>query len=192
MKAQLIGTALLAAALAACGGKASFTVGGTIGGLGNQGLVLQNGSDTVTVAAGATSFAFPNSIDYGTDYNVTIKTQPDHMTCVVQNPSGSAGRTTVIQVVITCAQNTYSLSGVVKNLLGDGLALVNGSSSGIISVPKASTPDTSFKITGIPVGDAYGLSVLTQPSNPAQVCTIANGTGVMGDADRANVVVTCQ
>jgi hypothetical protein len=44
----------------------------------------------------------------------------------------------------------------------------------------------------IPVGDAYGLSVLTQPSNPAQVCTIANGTGVMGDANRTNVVVTCQ
>jgi hypothetical protein len=190
MKAQLIGAALLAAALAACGGKASFTVGGTIGGLGNQGLVLQNGSDTLTVAAGATSFAFPNSIDYGTEYHVSIKTQPEHMTCVVQNPSGSAGRTTVIQVVITCTQNTYTVGGKVVNLLGDGLVLVNGSSSGTIPIQKGAT---SFEVfPAIPVGDAYGLSVLTQPSNPAQVCTIANGTGVMGDANRTNVVVTCQ
>lgn len=191
MKAKLIGAALLAAALAACGGKASFTVGGSISGLSNQGLVLQNnGGDPLTVGAGATSFAFPNSISYGTEYQVTIKSQPDHMTCSVVNPTGSAGHTTSINVVISCAQNAYTLSGSVVGLLGDGLVLVNGSSSGKIAIAKT---DTKFQVfPTIPVGDSYGLSVLTQPSNPAQVCTIANGTGVMGDANRDNVVVTCQ
>ena len=193
MKAQLIGAALLAAALAACGGKASFTVGGTVSGLTNQGLVLQNGGETVAVAAGSTSFAFPNSISYGTEYNVSIKSQPDHMTCSVVNPIGSAGHTTTINVLVSCAQNSYSLSGVVKNLRNDGLVIVNGSSSGQIAIAKpASGTDTTFQINGIPVGDSYGLSVLTQPNNPAaQVCTIANGSGVMGDANRDNVVITC-
>lgn len=190
MKAYMIGAAaLLAAVLGGCGGKASFTVGGTISGLNNPGLVLQNGNDTVTVAAGATSFRFNNGIDYGTEYNVTIKTQPEHMTCSVINPIGSAGRTTVIDVGISCQQNTYRLGGSVVNLQGDGLLLVNGSSSGSISIAKGST---SFIAGVIPVGQAYGLAVLTQPKEPAQVCTIQNGVGVMGDADRLNAVVTCQ
>jgi len=192
MKAKLIGATLLAATLAACGGKASFTIGGTISGLGNQGLVLQNdGGDDIHVTAGATSFSFPNSISYGTNYNVTIKTQPDHMTCVVANPIGSAGHTTSINVVITCSQNSYILSGSVIGYSGDGLTLVNGSSSGTIAVAKGAT---GFALPAkIAVGDAYGLSVLTQPSNPTQTCTFDAGTntGVMGDADRSNVVLRC-
>ena len=190
MKAKLIGAALLAAALAACGGKASFTVGGTISGLSNPGLVLQvNGGETVTVPAGATSFSFPNTLSYGTQYEVKVKTQPDHMTCTPQNGLGSAGRTATINVVVVCSQNTYALGGKIVNLKGTGLVLINGSSNGQLSVAKEAT---EFSITGIPVGTAYGLSVLKQPTEPAQVCSITNATGVMGDADRMNVVVTCQ
>lgn len=191
MKVQLIGAAVLAAALAACGGKASFTVGGSIAGLSNPGLVLQvNGGDTINVPSGATSYSFPNGIDYGTEYTVSIKTQPAHMTCdFATTPTGSAGRTTTINVVLNCVQNDYVLGGSVVNLQGEGLTLVNGSSSGTLPIAKGAT---EFRLlTEIKVGDAYGLSVLTQPTNPAQQCTIANGTGVMGDADRMNVVVTC-
>jgi hypothetical protein len=191
MKAQLMGAVLLAAALAGCGGKAKFTIGGSVSGLANQGLVLQNnGGSDLTVNAGATSFSFPNSISYGTEYNVTIKTQPDHMTCGVANPTGSAGHTTTISIVISCTQNSYALGGSVVNLQGENLVLVNGSSSGQIAIAKGAT---SFVLPApIPVGTAYGLSVLTQPSNPSQTCTVSNGTGVMGDAARANVVVDCR
>ena len=31
----------------------------------------------------------------------------------------------------------------------------------------------------------------TQPSNPLQVCTVANGTGTMGDADVTDVAIAC-
>ncbi len=187
MKAKRIGAALLAATLAACGGKASFVVGGQISGLSNQGLVLQlDGGSDLAVAAGATTFSFPNTISYGTEYHVTIKTQPDHMTCSVANPTGSAGHTTSINVVISCAQNAYTLGGTISNLTGDGLVLVNGS-NGSLTVVKGAT---SFTMGGtIPVGTAYGLSVYTQPAN--QTCSIANGSGVMGDANRTNVVVSC-
>ncbi|MCC2632611.1 MAG: hypothetical protein K0S48_497 [Ramlibacter sp.] len=190
MKAKLLGAALLAAlALAACGGKASFTVSGTIIGLTNQGLVLQNnGADPLPVQAGATSFSFPNSISYGKEYNVTVKTHPEHMTCEPQNGTGSAGRTASINVVINCAQNTYALGGTISNLKGEGLVLINGSAGGQLALAKDAT---EFTMGQIPVGTAYGLSVLTQPKNPTQQCTIANGTGVMGDGDRRNVIITC-
>jgi hypothetical protein len=186
MKVQLIGAALLAATLAACGGKATFTIGGTITGLANPGLVLQNdGGDDLAVAAGASSYSFPHSISYGTEYHVTIKTQPDHMTCVVPVPNGSAGHTTSINVVISCSQNTYTLGGTVTGLTADNLVLVNGSAT--IPIAKGST---TFTVPGaIAVGDAYGLSVFTQPTG--QKCSIANGSGVMGDANRNNVVVSC-
>jgi len=187
MKAQLIGAALLAATLAACGGKASFVVGGQISGLNNQGLVLQlDGGNDLPVAAGATTFSFPGSISYGTEYTVSVKTQPDHMFCSIANPNDSAGRTTSINVVISCAQNAYTLGGSVSNLTTDGLIVVNGAGSSLTVVKGA----TTFTMPGtIPVGTAYGLSVLVQPTG--QTCTITNGSGVMGDANRTNAAISC-
>lgn len=199
MKAQLIGAALLAAILAGCGGKASFVVGGSVSGLNNQGLVLQdNGGSDLPVAAGATSFSFPNSISYGTEYKVSIKSQPEHMTCQVLNPTGSAGHTTVINIVVSCSQNSYSLGGTITGLKLDGLVLVNGA-SGSVTLTKTAT---SFTMPGtIPVGTPYGVSVLTQPSQTdatsgvttTQTCAIVQGTGsgIMGDANVNNIQVNC-
>lgn len=199
MKAQLIGAAVLAAALAGCGGKASFTVGGTISGLNNDGLVLQvNGGSDLAVAAGATTFSFPDSISYGTDYTVTFKSQPAHMTCGFLGGTniGSAGHTTTINVVISCSQNSYTLGGTVATIAKDGtsgafsgdkLVLVNGS-NGQLTI---ATGATTFTMPGtIPVGTSYGLSVFTQPTG--QTCTISNGSNVMGDAAVSNVAVSCQ
>jgi hypothetical protein len=183
-------------ALAACGGKASFAINGVfINGAGaevgvpNSGLVLQNGSDTVSVPAGASRFTFPNTIDYGTEYNVTVKTQPAHMTCgpVGGSNIGSAGRTTAINVLMSCSQNSYALSGTISGLTAEGLSIINGSNGTGLTLAKDAT---TFKYPeAIPVGVAYGLSVLTQPAGLR--CAIANGTDVMGDADRANIVITC-
>ncbi|KQV47717.1 MULTISPECIES: hypothetical protein [unclassified Duganella] len=196
MKIQVIGAALLAAALAACGGKADFVVGGPITGLSNPNLVLVNNGEELKVASGATSFSFPNSISYGTEYNVTIKTQPDHMNCEVVGGKGSAGHTTTISIGIACALKQYTVGGKVVSiakdntsgpLSADKLVLVNGSSSGQIAIAKGAT---SFVIPGfLPYGTAYGLSVFTQAEG--QDCKITNGSGVVGDADRTDVVVTC-
>ncbi len=190
MKAKLIAAALLAAALAACGGKASFTLGGSISGLANQGLILQNnGGNDLAVNAGATSFSFPNGISYGTEYKVSIKQQPDHMTCAFLGGTevGSAGHTTSINIVLSCSQNAYTVGGTVEGLTGGDLVLVNGSATGSFTVTKGAT---SFTVPGtIPVGTAYGVTVLTQPAG--QTCSVSNGSGVMGDAPRTNIVVKC-
>ncbi|WP_431476469.1 hypothetical protein [Massilia eburnea] len=190
MKAKFIAAALLAAALAACGGKASFTLGGSISGLANQGLILQNnGGNDLPVNAGATSFSFPNGISYGTEYKVSIKQQPDHMTCAFLGGTevGSAGHTTSINIVLSCSQNAYTVGGTVEGLTGGDLVLVNGSATGSFTVTKGAT---SFTVPGtIPVGTAYGVTVLTQPAG--QTCSVSNGSGVMGDAPRTNIVVKC-
>lgn len=187
MKVQFFGAVLLAASVAGCGGKASFVVGGTLSGLNNQGLVLQlDGGNDLPVAAGATSFSFPNSISYGTEYTVTIKSQPAHMTCTVVNPTGSAGHTTVINVGISCSQNSYTLGGTITGLTTDGLVIVNGA-NGSLTVTKGAA---TFTMPGsLPVGTAYGLTVYTQPTG--QSCSITHDSGVMGDANVTSAVVTC-
>ena len=206
MKAKYVGTAAAVAAalvLSACGGKASFQISGTVltsagTPIANSGLVLANGSDTVAVALGQSTFTFPNSVSYGTEYNVTVQTQPQHMTCAVLNPHGSAGQTTSISVSVQCVQNAYAVGGTVSNLKVDGLTIINGSGSAITPIASGAT---TFTYGGtIPVGTPYGLTIYTQPSQKdattgvvtTQTCTLVNGTGVMGDAERRDVVITCQ
>ena len=40
-------------------------------------------------------------------------------------------------------------------------------------------------------GDAYSVTVKTQPSNPAQTCTVRNGSGTIDKSDVTNVLVSC-
>lgn len=185
------------AALAACGGKAQFTVQGSITGLVNNGLILANGSDTVSVPSGATRFAFGKQIDYGTDYNITVKQNPAHMNCAVSGATGSAGHNVTIESLVTCVQNEYALTGQFTGLTAaaDGTArtvtLVNGSAGGTIVISSASATAGAgdFSFGTIQDGQAYGVTVLTQPAG--LVCTLANGTGVMHEVAISNLLLTC-
>jgi hypothetical protein len=194
-----VATLAAVAALAGCGGKAQFTVQGSITGLANSGLILANGSDTVSVPSGATSFAFSRQIDYGTDYFITVKQYPAHMTCAVTSgASGSAGHNVAIQAVVACAQNEYTLGGQFTGLTAaaDGtartLVLLNGSASTPVSISSASgtagAGDFVFSAT-VPDGQAYGVTVLTQPTG--LFCTVTNGTGVMHEVAVSNLLVSC-
>lgn len=178
----------LAVGLSACGGKASFTVGGIIDKLAYPGLVLVNGSDTVTPAANATTFAFPKGIDYGTTYDVTVKTQPAHQTCTIPNGKDTAGRMATISIVVSCSTNAYAIGGTVTGLTAEGLVLTNGSTGGTAPVPKDSTT-FSFLNNPVTYGDTFGVTVLTQPAG--LTCSVANGTRTMGDATVTDIAVTC-
>jgi hypothetical protein len=204
MKAFPVRTTAAAAlllALAACGGKASFDVAGvfvTSQGisqpLANSGLVLQNGSDNLSVPVGATTFKFANSISYGTEYDIKVLNQPNHMTCSVVNGSGSAGHTATIAASVICTQNTYSIGGTVSGITDDYVVtLTNGSTGGQVTLTK-DTANFTFA-TPVADGQAYGVTVLSITSATIKDvklgCSVANGTDVMGNANRANIVVTC-
>src|ERR1700683_630730 len=54
----------------------TFTVGGSVSGLGGRGLVRQNtGGNDLRLAASGT-FAFSTALASGAAFNVTVKTQP--------------------------------------------------------------------------------------------------------------------
>ena len=127
--AALRGVYLLTAALAltACGGKSSsstssFTIGGSISGLNAGSVVLANGSATVTVAAGATSWVLPGSFASGSAYSVTVETQPAGVLCEVSGGSGAALPGDLTDVAVDCSDygqwiwegglNTVNAAGV--------------------------------------------------------------------------------
>ena len=177
----------LALGLVACGGSEKFTIRGGITGLAQPGLVLENKGTTITIAPNATTFSFPEAIDYGDTYRVTVKTDPAHQNCHVRGGAGTAGQYVDIDMLVECFQNAYSIGGKVSGLTVDGLVLANGSSGGTVTLLKDTTAFTFAKL--VPDGATYGVTVLTQPTGLH--CTVANGVGTMGEAKIENLEVTC-
>ena len=184
--------------LAACGGKASFDVSGTITGLDYDGLVLSNNGENLPRPAFSNSFTFPTRIDYGSSYSIIIATvaqQPLHETCVVSNGSGSAGHTATIAATVTCLLNTFTIGGTVNGLpAGRSIVLANGSTGGTVTVtaPDPTAPVPFTFPAPVKYGVAYGVTVLPQTPPLAELrCDVQNGTGLMGDAAIATITVTC-
>jgi N-acetylneuraminic acid mutarotase len=95
--------------LVACGGGgkssngASYTIAGTITGLDVGSVVLANGTATVTIAAGATSWTFAGSFPSTSSYAVTVVTQPAAELCEVSNGIGATLPGDVDSVTVACS-----------------------------------------------------------------------------------------
>ena len=94
----------------------TFNVGGTISGLTAAGLVLANGTDTLSVPAGASSFTMPTAVAHGSEYKVTVTTQPAGLTCDVANGTGSVGANAVTNIAVTCTDPPLSVGGSISGL----------------------------------------------------------------------------
>jgi hypothetical protein len=171
-----------------CGNAVTFTIAGTVAGLTGTGLVLQdNAGNNLPVTANG-SFTFTTGIASGSAYNVTVLTQPSSpaQTCTVTNGSGKA-TANVTNVQVNCGNAvSYTIAVTVAGLTGTGLVLQNNASN---NLPVTANGSFTFT-TGIASGSAYNVTVLTQPSNPAQTCTVTNGSG-KATANVTNVQVNC-
>ena len=163
-----------------------FSLGGTISGLGNNaGLTLTNGSDTLAVAAGSTSFTMPKPVAFGSRYSVAVQTAPAGLTCTASNASGTMPASNVASVAIACSDQSYTLGGTIGGLISGGMMLANGGDTLAVN-PGAS----SFTMpTAVAYTSAYAVTVQTQPTG--LTCSVSNGNGTMGSAAVTNIVVTC-
>jgi 6-phosphogluconolactonase (cycloisomerase 2 family) len=82
---------------------------------------------------------------------------------------------------------TYSVGGTVTGLAGSGLVLQNNGGNNLT----VSAPGPFSFSTTLVSGLTYGVTVLTQPSNPTQVCSVASGSGTIPSANVTTVAVTC-
>ena len=82
---------------------------------------------------------------------------------------------------------TYTIGGHVEGLAGSGLVLQqNGGDNLAISADGAFTFATPLND-----GASYAVTVFAQPGNPAQTCTVANGSGTVAGANVDDIAVTC-
>src|SRR5215469_12506396 len=88
------------------GGGMTYTIGGTVTGLTQSGLTLDdNGGDTLAVASGATTFTFATKLQNGANYAVTVASQPTGETCTVSAGSGMVPGANVTAVAVACTAN---------------------------------------------------------------------------------------
>jgi PPE-repeat protein len=67
----------------------SYTLGGAISGLTTSGLVLTDGTATLSVSANARQFSMPNALADGSSYAVSIQAQPSGGNCRVTDGAGT-------------------------------------------------------------------------------------------------------
>jgi hypothetical protein len=169
------------------GGTGPFTLGGTVSGLAGTGLILQNNAENLPINANG-AFSFKTLVANGAAYAVTVATPPSSpaQTCTVTNGSGMA-TANVTGVTVTCTTGTVAIGVTVAGLTGTGLVLQNGTDFLTIT---GTTTSTQFK-NAVPFGQTYNVTVSTQPTTPAQTCTVTNGSGTATAGVAVNVQVTC-
>jgi hypothetical protein len=167
----------------------TFAVKANVTGVAGSGLVLQNkGGNDLPVAADGT-YAFTTPIASGQTYAVTVKTQPTGLsqTCTVTAPNGTVGATDVV-VNVACVTNSYTVGGAVAGLTGAGLVLQDNLGDDLPVAALANAFTFAGKVLS---GKAYSVTVKTQPSNPAQTCTVAAGSGTVTNGNVVTVMVNC-
>ena len=111
----------------------------------------------------------------------------------LSQPGGCAALGTQITAVLTIRNDdvpppppSISIGGTVTGLTGTGLVLQHVSTGENLATGNG--PFTFSQL--LPSGFGYSVAVGTQPSNPSQVCTVTNGSGV-ANANVTNVAVSC-
>jgi len=167
-----------------CSEKA-YAISGTVQGLNGSGLVLANGADSVSVSSGSSTFTLSTPVAYGGSYAITVATQPQGVSCSIQNGTGTMGAAAVINVAVTCSDQSYALGGTVSGLTVAGLVLANGHDT----VQVLAHAYTFMLPAAVPFSSHYSVTVATQPTG--LTCVVSNGSGPMPASNVTNVAVTC-
>src|SRR5215469_5090084 len=186
--------------LAACSGgggdrsAAAYSVNGTIklavanplpAGL-PDGLVLTDGIDQVAVAAAAVQFTFPTALSSGHSYDVAVTHSPPGLACTVTSGAGTITNSSIDNVMVSCADASYTVGGTVSGLTSGGLVITD--TAGAVLPVAAGTSQFTFPGL-VAFGSSYSVTVQNQPQH--QTCSISGGTGTMDAGNVSSVVVTC-
>lgn len=85
------------------------------------------------------------------------------------------------------SRTRYTIGGSVAGLVGSGLVLQD---NGADSLTVSSTGTFTFA-TPLSNSSSYAVTVSTQPTNPAQTCVVASGSGSVIGTNVQSVAVTC-
>lgn len=168
-----------------------YAVGVTVSGLAGSGLVLaDNVTDKLTITANGT-FTFATTVAKGGSYAVTVQTQPSNptQTCAVSPTTGSGTATANVTATVSCTTNpvTATIGGTVSGLVANSSVILQNNGGDSLTITANGLFTFKTAVTG---ADVYAVTVVTQPVNPNQICTVTNGSGV-ASANVTNVAVNC-
>ncbi len=101
--------------------------------------------------------------------------------------SGTVTSGNVSNVSVSCTTDTFAVGGTVSGMVGSGLILQDNGGN---NLPVAANGSFTFP-TLINSGSAFQVTVLTQPTNPAQICTVTNGSGTVTTGAITTVTIVC-
>lgn len=148
-------------------------------------LELDNNGEALGPLTADGLYSFATGVPDLNTYDVSVTAQPDDRQCAVNEGSGTVNGGDVTLDVVCGA--LYSVGGTVSGLEGSGLMLRN---NGGDDLPIAA--DGSFTFSEQLVdGEIYNVTVLDQPTGPAQTCSVDQGTGTINGGNVATVAVSC-
>ena len=183
----LVGAADVVSVVVTCADNPSFKLGGVVTGLPGAGLVLHGPAGDAAVAANG-PFSFPQRLQQGQGYRISVTGQPAGQTCAVTGGGeGTMGAADAGTIAVTCGAGPFvRLIAQVTGLAGQGLVLSSNGDDLTVAADGAAT----FADQLVP-GQTFALAVKAQPAGPQQTCTVGPGaSGAAGTSDLA-VAVTC-
>ncbi len=186
---MIIGSGLEACAPPPSGGGGSVTIGGEVIGLDGDLVLQNNGTDDLALDSEG-EFQFNDDVEEGSEYVVTVLTQPTGQNCVVADGSGTAD-TDVTDILVTCTNTAqYTVGGMVEGLV-EGQATFVLQNNGTDDLTIVENGSFTFS-TPLLDGASYLVSIFTNAPFPYGPCEIlSGGEGTVSGANVTNVEISC-
>lgn len=171
----------------------TYTVAGTITGLTNAGLKLQDysGGETLSVPGGAKNYQFTKAVPYNTTVHVTVSQQPTLETCTAGSSNFNGPITSnITSDTFSCSTVSVTVSALASAGSLNGPAGVAVDSSGNIYVANTAGNDILLVTPGGSVsvlagngtaGYVNGSGTSAEFSNPSGVAVTSSGTIYVAD-----------
>lgn len=172
---------------------ATVSLGGNVQGLATGATVTLRNSvtgETATRSANGT-FTFPTAVTLGTEYLISVQTQPTGQTCTVVNATGLAATNSAAIMTVNCASvtETHTVGGTVTGLKAPmrlGITLNNAFLD--ISPPASGPASFTFPIA-LQTDAQFQVYVWVQPAG--QTCLIPHSGSHVAHADLTDITVVC-
>ena len=171
----------------------TFFVGGSVQGLTSGSVELQNNAGETIVRSATGAYQFPTKLTLGTEYVVSVKTQPAGQTCVVTNAAGTAGALSATNSVVNCSSGvpaeTHTVGGTVTGLKAP-LRLVMDKANAIQTVTPAGGAAVTFTFpVALAIDTDFKVLPVEQPTG--QTCLIPHSGTRVAHANITDINVTC-
>ncbi|MBU1059473.1 MAG: right-handed parallel beta-helix repeat-containing protein [Proteobacteria bacterium] len=153
-------------------------------------LILNDQEEMTLPADGSTSFQ--TQLKSFANYQVKIKNSPilPNQGCRMSNATGIIVLKEAV-VTVDCTTNGYPVGGTVSGLDGVGLTLaLEDQTHGGIQRRKMKA-DGDFVLAALLDGSQYNVTILSQPIDNSQICTLENGSGTVSGGAVTDLAVSC-